>query len=434
MRRTFFISSSRRRSDTRAPWSRMTIIAVLMMLSTTFGIVLGSQLDSASGANASTWLTQIPEFNVVEETYDAIRENYVLADEISDEELMYGASSGMIAALGDEGHSTFLDPQEAIDFERSSRGELIGIGIQVDVSGPQPIVIAPIDKSPAFEAGIRSGDVIIAVDGVLSVDVGAEDVVELIRGEAGTDVTLTIRHQDELEPIDVTVTRALIEIEPVSYIMMPDEVLWLRVSQFSAGATEGVIEALRYGKSQGMTSVILDLRNNPGGLVFEAIGIGSQFLPEDTVLYQEQDADGSVREVRTIGGSGEWQQGDLVVLINNGSASASEIVSSGVKANDRGTVIGETTFGTGTVLLPFELSGGSVALLGVKLWLTADGQEIWKQGVDPDITVTLEPGVSPTLPFQFDSEVVGQDVLVSLEDAQLLAAYDEALGVLPQSR
>jgi carboxyl-terminal processing protease len=344
---------------------------------------------------------------------------------------MYGAASGMIEALGDEGHSSFLDPQEALDFERSSRGELIGIGIQVDVTGPLPVVIAPIDGSPAFEAGIQSGDVIIAVDGTLSADVGAEDVVDLIRGEAGTDVNLTIRHQDELEPIELTISRALIDVDPVSYIMMPNDVLWLRVSQFSAGATEGVVEALRYGQSQGMTSVILDLRNNPGGLVFEAIGIGSQFLPANSVLYQEQDADGSVREVNTLGSGGEWQDGDLVVLINNGSASASEIVSSGIKSNDRGTVLGETTFGTGTVLLPFPLSDDSVALLGIKLWLTADGEQIWKQGVDPDIEVTLEPGVSPTLPFQFEAEMVGDEDLASLDDAQLLAGFVEASGAVP---
>lgn len=433
MRRTRFLLPTRRQTPARSASSRMNIVALLMVLSTFFGMVIGDRSDAGPGANASTMLTQIPEFDVIEGTYDAIRENYVLADEITDDELMYGAATGMVEALGDEGHSSFLNPQEAEDFERSSRGELIGIGIQVDVTGPQPIVIAPIDRSPAYEAGIQSGDVIIAVDGQLSVEVGSEEVVDLIRGEAGTDVTLTIRHQDELEPIDLTITRAVIDVEPVSYVMMPDNVLWLRVSQFSAGATEGVIEALRYGQSQGMTSVILDLRNNPGGLVFEAIGIGSQFLPGDTVLYQEQEADGTVREVRTLGSAGEWQEGELVVLINDGSASASEIVSSGIKSNDRGMVIGETTFGTGTVLLPFPVTdNGSVALLGVKLWLTADGEEIWKRGVDPDVTVTLEPGVSPTLPFEFETELIDQDQLASTGDAQLLAAYDEASAVAPE--
>lgn len=431
MRRTFF-THSRRCPEKTATWSRMGLVAILMILSTTFGMVLGTRFDDFRGATASTMLTQIPEFGVVEETYDTIRENYVLSDEITDAELVYGAAAGMVDALGDEGHSTFLNPEEAIEFERSSRGELIGIGIQVDTSGPQPVVIAPIDGSPAFESGIQSGDVIIAVNGVLSLDVGSEEVVDLIRGEAGTDVTLTIRHQEELEPIDLTITRAEIEIDPVSYIMLPDNILWLRVSQFSVGATEGVVEALRYGKSQNMTGVILDMRNNPGGLVFEAIGVGSQFLHANSVLYQEQDAEGNTREVRTIGGAGEWQDGNLVVIVNNGSASASEIVSSGIQENDRGLLIGETTFGTGTVLLPFNLDGGSVALLGTKLWLTADGNDIWKKGVEPDLTVTLEPGVSPALPIEFEQDSLTEEDLASLEDSQLLVAHEQVVGELDQ--
>lgn len=412
------------RANRRSSMSRWLSLSLLIALAITFGGVLGARY-SAGNANASTMLTQIPEFQVVEETYDLIRENYVMGEEFSDEELMYGAAAGMIEALGDEGHSTFLTPVEAEEFERSSRGELIGIGIQVDTTGPQPVVVAPIDGSPAFEAGIRSGDVIIAVDGVEYTEVDTQELVDLIRGEAGTDVTLTLRHEDEAEPYEVTITRARIEIDPVSSLMMPNGVLWLRVSQFSAGATEGVVEALREGKAQGMTGVILDLRNNPGGLVFEAIGIGSQFLPGGSVLYQEQNADGSVHEVTTIGNSGEWLEGDLVALINEGSASASEIVSSGLRANDRAELYGETTFGTGTVLLPFELSDGSVALLGTKLWLTADGEQIWKRGVEPTTVVTLEPGVSPTLPIEFETEEVSREQLQSLEDTQLLTAYRE---------
>jgi carboxyl-terminal processing protease len=401
------------------------MVAVLVVLSMSVGALIGSGANPGIDATASTRLTQIPEFQLVEETYDAIRENYVLSNDISDEELIYGASSGMVDALGDEGHSTFLNPKEADDFEKSSRGELTGVGIQIDLTGPQPIIVAPIDGSPAFEAGIRSGDVIIAVDGVMTADIDSDDVADMIRGEAGTEVTLTLRHQDELEPYDVTITRAKIDIKPVSYAMLPNDVLWLRLSQFSTGATEGVTEALRFGKSQGMTGVILDLRNNPGGLVFEAIGVGSQFLPGGSVLYQEQNPDGTVREVQTIGNDGEWQAGNLVVVINEGSASAAEIVSSGIGDNGRGTLYGETTFGTGTVLLPIELDGGSVALLGTKLWLTADGAVIWKKGVDPDTVITLEPGVSPRLPIEYETDILTDQDIAALEDAQLLTAYEE---------
>ncbi len=420
---SFTASNDARVRGRKPSFGRGLCLTILLTLSMTLGGTIGAGFNPEGNATASTMLTQLEEFQIVEETYDTIRSSYVLADEFSDQELMYGASRGMIDALGDEGHSTFLDPQEALEFERSSRGELIGIGIQVDTTGPQPVVVAPIDGSPAFDVGIRSGDVIIAVDGVQSIDVTPQELVDLIRGEEGTDVTVTLRRQNELEPYEVTITRARIDVRPVSYLMMPEGVLWLRVSQFSSGATEGVVEALRFGKEQGMTGVVLDLRNNPGGLVFEAIGIGSQFIPGGSVLYQEQNADGSVHEVRTIGTEGEWQSGELVVLINEGSASASEIVSSGIRDNDRGQLFGDTTFGTGTVLLPFELSDGSVALLGTKLWLTASGEEIWKRGVEPETVVTLEPGVSPRLPIEFETDSLTEEDLAAIEDTQLLTAY-----------
>ncbi len=397
------------------------------------GVMVGAVLDTSDNATASTILTDLPEFQVVEETYDAIRENYVLSDEVSDQDLMYGASAGMIDALGDTGHSTFLDPDEAVEFEQSLSNELIGIGIQIDLTGPLPVVIAPIDGSPAYEAGIRPGDVIISVDGVETADIEPQVVGELIRGDEGTDVTLMLRHQDTAETYQVTITRAQITIEPVSFIMLPDNVLWLRVSQFSIGATDGVIEALQWGKAHGMTGVLLDLRNNPGGYTTEARGIASQFVPIGSVLYQEQLADGTVEPLVNESVEGEWAEGDLVVLINEGSASSSEIVSSAIRDNDRGVLVGETTFGTGTVLVGFELSDGSVALLGIKLWLTADGQDIWKQGVDPTLEVEMDVDQYPTIPIEFRGEMLDSDVFGAIEDSQLLAAHEELVTIMASS-
>jgi carboxyl-terminal processing protease len=404
------------------------MISVLLVLSTTFGALLGSTFGRSHDAGASTMLTQLSEFSVLEDTYNTIRENYVLEDEISDQDLMYGAASGMVESLGDEGHSTFLTPQEAAEFEQSSRGELIGIGIQVDLTGPLPVVIAPIDESPAFEAGIKPGDVIIAVNDTQVADVGPDEAVDLIRGEEGTEVSLTLRHADMTEVYEVTITRAKITVNPVSYAMLPNNVLWLRLSQFSKGAKEGVQDALQYGKDHGMTSVILDLRNNPGGLVSEAQGVASQFLPKGAILYQEQLADGTVTKVPIDSEGGLWLSGDLVVVINEGSASASEIVSSAIRDNDRGTLYGETTFGTGTVLWPFDFSDGSMVLLGTRLWLTADGAQIWKHGVDPDVEIMLEPGVSPRLPFEYKDNTVSKEDLSAFDDTQLLKAYDAVTG------
>jgi carboxyl-terminal processing protease len=206
--------------------------------------------------------------------------------------------------------------------------------------------------------------------------------------------------------------------------------MWLRLSQFTSGATEAVREALREGKAAGAEAVVLDLRNNPGGLVFEAIGVNSQFLPNGTVLYQEQDKDGDIRPLETVGNDGEWLDGPLVVLINNGSASAAEITSSALNEAGRADLYGETTYGTGTVLLPFELEDGSIAMLGTDLWLTADGEQIWKKGVPPTVEVVLEPGVTVDVPSLHEAETIEQDEFAQIEDTQLTAAYDEAVKLL----
>ena len=408
---------------------RTVVMSVVLLLAVGVGMGLDRALIETGLVDASTQLTNSEEFSILEETYDAIRNNYVLEEEISDEELIYGAARGMVDALGDEGHSVFLDPQEAQEFEQSSRGELVGIGIQIDTEANPPVVIAPIPDSPALEAGLLPGDVILEVDGVSTLGMEPEEIGNRIRGEAGTDVTLTLQHEGEEETYEVTITRAQIDVNPVSWAMLPDDVLWVQVSQFSSGATEGLQEAIREGEALGATSVILDLRNNPGGLVFEAMGIASQFLPDGTPLYQEVDADGDSQVIRTVGSNGVYQDGSLVVLVNEYSASASEIVSSALMEAGRAPVLGEKTFGTGTVLLPFELSDGSLAVLGTELWLTGEGEEIYKEGVEPSEVVELEEGTRTALPIIYTSETGDEEITLetfeAIEDAQLHAAWEE---------
>lgn len=422
--------------EVRKPFARglRTIsLSLLLVLAVSVGVGLDRFLLETGIVGASTQLTSSDDFKILEETYDAIRSHYVLEEDISDQELIYGASRGMVDALGDTGHSVFLDPQEAKEFEESSRGELVGIGIQIDTSmmpGSPPIVIAPIANSPAFEAGILPGDVILKVNDEPTDEMDANEVGNKIRGEAGTDVKLQMQHEGETEPFEVTVTRAKITVNPVAWAMLPDGVMWLQVSQFSSGATEGVQKAIREAKSLGMTSIILDLRNNPGGLVFEAMGIASQFLPNGTPLYQEVDADGNTKVVKTVGSNGVYLDGELVVLVNQYSASASEIVSSSLKEAGRAPVLGEKTFGTGTVLLPFELSDGSMAVLGTELWLTGEGKEIYKHGVEPTQPVEMAPDTREALPILYTDGKDGAEIpaaaFEAIKDAQLQAAWNEA--------
>lgn len=426
-------SSSRTVRNRLAHVSRTAVMSIMLVFAVGIGVGLDRLLIETGVVGAATQFTSSDEFTVLEETYDAIRNNYVLEEEISDEELIYGASQGMIEALGDEGHSVFLDPEEARQFEESSRGELVGIGIQIDITGELPVVITPLQDSPAFEAGILPGDAILEVDGTSLEGMDPSEAADLITGEEGTDVTIVLQHKGEEDTFEVTITRQRINIDPVSWAMLPNGIMWLELSQFSSGATEGIQEAIRAAEELGATGIILDLRNNPGGLVFEAMGVASQFLPDGTPLYQEVDAEGNANVVETVGSNGVYQDGPLVVLVNEYSASSSEIVASSIEEAGRAPLIGEQTIGTGTVLLPFEVGDeGALAVLGIELWLTGEGEEIYKVGVEPTIEVEMDPETTPALSIIYtaepDDQEIDQATFDSIEDNQLHAAWEHITG------
>lgn len=395
-------------------------------------LMLGAGLDRVlvEVGEASDRFSNASNYSVIGETYDAIRENYVLQDEFTDEQLVWGAAAGMVDSLGDTGHSTFMNPEETQAFNESSSGAFVGIGISYDASGDLPVVNYPIKNSPAEAAGVLPGDVLVSVDGVdlRDADVDQDAVLDTIRGEEGTTVTLEFIHAGETEPYEVTITRATITVDPVQVAMLPGDVLWLRLEQFSDGASDRIIAGLEWGKEQGATSVVLDLRGNPGGYIVEALAIAGQFLPAGTPLFQEMDNTGAKRIVSTTTTDGAYLDGPLVVLIDENSASASELTSSALKENGRATLIGETTFGTGTVLLPFDLSDGSTALLGIELFLTGQGNDIYHVGVEPNMEIAFSdnpnkrPGIPRTLGF--DEAVMTQADFDAVEDPQLHAAVD----------
>ncbi|HEY7033865.1 MAG TPA: S41 family peptidase, partial [Thermomicrobiales bacterium] len=220
-------------------------------------------------------------------------------------------------------------------------------------------------------------------------------------------------------------TRQKITIKPVSWSMLPDNVGLIRISEFSTGATDGVKEALKELKADGATSLILDLRDNPGGLVNEAIGVASQFMKEGTPIYQYQERDQAARPVPTVG-NGLGIDLPMAVLVNQGSASAAEIVAAGLRDNGRARLYGEKTFGTGTVLTQFPLDDGSVVVLGIALWLTPDGQQIWHKGVEPDVTVDLAADADPLHPV--DNRPIRSSDLDQSRDEQLKDAFNGILG------
>lgn len=376
-------------------------------------------------AGASSSLQDLPQFKTLVETWDTIHQNYVDTSAIDDKALIYGASRGMVDALGDTGHSTFLSPEEAKLFQQATQGEFVGIGVQLDFGTGRPVIVSAIDGSPAAAAGLRSRDVITAINGESTDGMSEIRASELLRGDPGTQVQLTIERPSTGASFSRTLTRAKITIKPVSWSMLPDNVGLIRISEFSNAATDGVKDALTHLKAEGAKSLILDLRDNPGGLLNEAIGVASQFMTEGSPIYQYQARDQKPQPVRTVG-HGLGTDLPMAVLVDQGSASAAEIVAAGLHDNGRAKLYGERTFGTGTVLTPFPLSDGSLVVLGIGLWLTPDGQQIWHKGIQPDTLVGLAADADPLRPVG-DRPISVSDFDKS-RDAQLKDAFAAITG------
>jgi carboxyl-terminal processing protease len=383
---------------------------------------------------AQTSLARLDEFETLEETYEIIRQYYVLQDDFTDQELLHGASRGMVEALGDTNHSVFLDPDEAYSYETSLQGGLVGIGVTVDTTGELPVIIAPMKGSPALEAGILPGDTIVAIDGVSLEGMEAGDAVDRIRGEAGSDVVLDLIHEGETEPYSVTITRQEIALNPVSWAMLPDGVMWLQLDQFSRGSADQVTEALREAKAMGMTRIMLDLRGNTGGYTNETRAIASLFLPADTPVYQELDADGNVTEHDTASEDGPYVTEPMVVLVDETSASASEVLSSALRDSGRAPLFGQTTVGVGTVTIPIDLSDGSVVIIGIELLLTGEGESFFQIGIEPTNPVELAEGQSRSLLIILDPQdtrQISSADFEAVEDDQIQSAFEAVTTTTP---
>ena len=399
------------------------------MLSLTFGAgIVVDRVASGDGpdASAASSFTDSPEFDVLQQTWNLIHDDYVEADKVDDTDLIYGAASGMVDALNDTGHSRFLNPDEAHDFNEETSGKFVGIGVELDIRDGRPIVIAPIDGSPADEAGVLPGDTILEVGGQSTDGLTYDLLRDLIRGDEGTSIELKLRHPGADGAYTVKLMRREITIHPVSWRMLPLHVAHVRISEFSVGTATALDGALVAARDHGATAVVLDLRNNPGGLVSEAIGVASEFMAEGTTIFQQQEKDKKPVPMKTVGTDGEWIDGALVVLTNEYSASAAEIVAGALRDNGRADLVGTKTFGTGTVLLPFEQKDGSVVLLGTALWLTADGEQLWRKGVEPSHEVELPFDAVPSRPSD-DTSVTSAE-LDRLTDVQLRAAFDEVVA------
>lgn len=337
------------------------------------------------------------------------------------EEESYEAIRGMLDSL-DDPYTRFLDPKEFKEMRIDTSGELMGVGIQIslDKDTKELIVVSPIEGTPASRAGVQSKDVIVSIDGTSTKGMKTEDAVKLIRGPEGTEVILGLRRKGDV--LNVPLTRARIEINAVKKALntSPDgsKIGYIRLKQFNANASREMRDAIQDLEDQGAVGYVLDLRSNPGGLLEASVDIARQWLNEG-IIVSTRTREG-IRDVRRATGSAITEK-PMVVLINQGSASASEIVSGALQENDRAQLIGMTTFGKGLVQAVRGLSDGSGMTVTIAKYLTPDGTDIHKNGIKPDIEAEIPENEIE----EFKIEYLGTD-----KDSQYKVAESKLLELL----
>lgn len=398
----------------------LLVLAIVAFTSLGVGILVGSSgFGRIAGGAAREG--QPEQFGIFWEAWDIVHRYFVDQEALDPTVLTYGAIRGMVQALGDEGHTAFLTPEQRAQQQTELSGTFSGIGAQLGIRDQLPVIIAPFDGSPAAEAGVKAGDIILRVNGEDVTTHSLNDIVALIRGPEGTDVTLSLLRPDENRSLEVTITRGEIKLPAASWAMIPGtSVALIRLSQFTANAESDIRAALEGAKAANATAMIVDVRNNPGGLLEQAIKVTSQFLKDGNVLLEE-DAEGN-RRAYAVERGGEGTELPMVVLINAGSASSAEIFAGAVQDHKRGELVGQTTFGTGTVLHPYILDDGSALLLGTRQWLTPEGRLIRKQGIAPDYEVELPIEANLLTPEEVKS--LSAEEIAAAEDTQLLKALE----------
>lgn len=361
-----------------------------------------------------------PAFQTLWEAYNVLIQHYVDQSALDPTKLAYGATSGLVDAVGDTGHTRFLTPADVAASHQSLSGSITGIGARMSQVDSDFVVQSVVPDSPAQKAGLLAGDIVTAVDGASVTGKTLDDVVSSIRGEAGSTVKLDITRKGAA-PLTLSIVRAQISVPAVSWAMVPGtKTADIRIEEFSAGVADDMKGALLAAQDAGATSLVLDLRDNPGGYVDQAIDVASVFIASGTV-YEEKDATGTIKAVPVKPGERATDI-PLVVLVNVGSASASEIVAGALQDSGRAKIYGQTTFGTGTVLNEFDLSDGSALLVGTVEWLTPKGREIWHHGITPDVVVALPTTSHVLTPDDMKSN--GTSAVTSANDTQLKAAAD----------
>ncbi len=414
------------------------------------GAVLGVSLTMGQGVvgarDSSGDVLPLDQLRTFSDVFARIKRNYV--EEVTDEELLEHAIRGMLSGL--DPHSSYLNTEQFNELRIGTSGEFGGLGIEVGMEDGFVKVVSPIDDTPAQRAGMQTGDLIIRLDDKPVKGLSLNEAVKLMRGKPGSDIVLTVVRDGEDKPLRVTITRAVIQVTSVRNRILEDGFGYVRVSHFQTKTTADMVKAIEKMKADAdgkLDGLVLDLRNNPGGVLSAAVGISDAFLNEGLIVYtdgREKDS-----RLRYSASQGDVLDGaPLVVLVNGGSASASEIVAGAMQDHGRGVVMGNKTFGKGSVQTIQNLANGGAVKLTTARYYTPSGRSIQAEGIDPDIvtdnlrlTKREESGIEPItesslsghLSSQSDDDAEEQKTTTE-EDTPNLAEDDyqlnEALNLL----
>jgi carboxyl-terminal processing protease len=356
--------------------SGLTLTAILFV-----GILIGK-----GGVRAGYASEPYEELQVFAEVLSQVKKHYV--EETQTKDLIQGALRGMLAGL--DPHSSFMTSDMFNEMQVETKGEFGGLGIQIGIKNNRLTVISPIEDTPAFEAGIEPGDTIIKVDDKPTKDLTLMEAVQQMRGPRGTSVELTIEREGVEEPLVFTLQRDIIKIQSVRSKILEDSLGYVRLSQFQEATADDLTSELEKLVSKDIQGLIIDLRNNPGGLLTAAVRVSEQFLESGRLVVSIQGRNGKKDEYRARANSKNYKY-PMIVLVNNGSASASEIVAAAMQDWGKAVVIGTTTFGKGSVQTILPLSDGSGLRLTTAKYYTPKGKSIHTVGVQPDIVIDPKP-------------------------------------------
>ena len=367
-----------------------------MMMAMVLGLSLGVTLTLSYPAVAKSEIEEplpLADIRLFTDVYARVKRDYV--ETVDDQKLIEGAIRGMIASL--DPHSSFLGEEEFRELKIGTSGEFGGLGIEVGLDGGFIRVIAPIDDTPAYRAGVKAGDLIIQLGDVSVKGMSLSEAVKVMRGATGTTLILKVVREDEAAPINIPVMRDVIRIKSVRNKLLDDDIGYIRVSSFQSKTTRNIftaVDSLLAKSGDNLRGVILDLRNNPGGVLTGAVGVSDVFLNDgELIVYTEgRAADAALKY--TAGTPDKLKGLPIVVLINGGSASASEIVAGALQDHKRATVVGSKSFGKGSVQTVLPLQENAALKLTTARYFTPLGRSIQASGITPDITIKVKRSVS----------------------------------------